>query len=174
MSEPQADRYMQAAGLAARPRAAARFRACHAGAARAFLERGPGRLGLFRRRSLGDDGLDDAALARRRARACRARPLALAADRRAALRDRPDARPRLLLDGPADAAPIVPAIALIAAGAALPRFIAKRAECAADQTSDGQATLGRLTDGRLLEREMGGELRALAAARRPASAPSRS
>ena len=50
-------------------------------------------------------------------------------------------------------APIVPAIALIAAGAALPRLIGT-----ADPGGRGRSGQSRgLTDGRLIEREMGGE-----------------
>ena len=52
-------------GLATWLEIARRFRPCDAGPARAFLERGPGCLGLLRRRAMGDHGLDDPPLGSR-------------------------------------------------------------------------------------------------------------
>ena len=118
MTEPQADRYLRSTVwqlVRERPADFARATLARLGH---FWSVAPAASVYSARRSLGDHGLDGSALARRRARAGPARPLALAADRRAAGRDRSDAGPRPVLDRPADAAPIVPAIALIAAGAA--------------------------------------------------------
>ena len=107
MTEPQADRYLQAMVWRLARERPARLRPGHAGPARPFLERGPGGLGVL---PASPDGprwpgplplwiaLAAGTLARRSL-------WSLAADRGADGRDRADAGPRLLLDRPADARP---------------------------------------------------------------------
>ena len=117
LSEPAADRRLRAIGAAVASRAAPRLRPGLAGAARPVLGRRPAGAvypGALRAR---DGRLDGPALGSPWPPACRRRALwrwpRIAAPSIAA---GADGGPRGLLDRPADAGPLVPAIALIAAG----------------------------------------------------------
>ncbi len=105
MSEPRGRSLLENPGLETGSRSAGRLRPCHADPDRTLLERGPGVLRLFQHGTVGRHRVDDAPLGRGLYWVRTAGPLALAADRGSLGRNRPDARPRLVLDRPGHACP---------------------------------------------------------------------